>query len=145
MPLSKAFTGSQPGGFPVTLPNGQVVFLPAVVSVAESGGASGPTPATYLLAGSPLASLAAGATTQPVTIPAGQSASYGWATTMTGTSPSLAIEAVSADGATYFTVATITAPGTTPVVIFTGSGGATVRLRNTGANPITALTSSLSN
>ena len=138
-------TGMARAGYAVTLDTGRSGSVRMMTPVDAAGNAVATSPATYLLAGSPLASLAAGATTQPVTIPAGQSASYGWATTMTGTSPSLAIEALGADGTTYFTVATITAPGTMPVVIFTGSGGATVRLRNTGANPITALTSSLSN
>lgn len=111
-------------------------------------------PATYQLAGTrgtpaapgaPLASLAAGATTTPVTIPAGQSASYAWSATFGGTTPSLVLEALGADDTTYYTVATLTASGSLGVVVFTGDGGAIVRLRNAGTNAITNLSSRLSN
>ena len=98
--------------------------------------------ATYSLA-SNVASLAAGANTTPVTIPANNSASYGFSYIFGGTSPSLKLQALGADGATWQDVVTVTASGQQGVVIFTGSGGAQLRLYNAGANPITGLTASV--
>lgn len=95
---------------------------------------------TYALA-TAVASLAAGANTTPVTVT--DTASYGWSYLFGGTSPSLVLESLGADGTTWQVAATVTASGQQGIGIFAGAGGASVRLRNAGANPITGLTSSL--
>lgn len=106
-----------------------------VQQVGADGFATSGSPAT--LASN--VTLAAGASTTPVTGIAG--ASYVWAYQFGGTTPSLVLEALGPDGTNYQTVATVTASGTQGIVLGSNS---TVRLRNSGANSITGLYSSLS-
>lgn len=75
-----------------------------------------------------------------VAVPNVKGGSYIWAYQLGGTSPSLVLESLGPDGATYQTIATVTASGTQGVVI---GSNATVRLRNGTANPITGLSSNL--
>lgn len=67
--------------------------------------------------------------------------SYIWDYVLAGTSPSLALQALASDGSTWTTVATVTASGRQGVVL---GNNASVRLKNTGSNAITGLSSSLS-
>ncbi len=138
----KAANTFQRPGIPVALPDGTTAYAEMVVPVAATGTpAAGGVSNTYQLASAQ--TLAAGANTTPVTIPAGNSASYGWDYVFGGTSPSLKLQSLGADGTTWLDVATVTASGQQGVVIFTGSGGAQVRLLNAGANSITGLSSRL--
>lgn len=99
--------------------------------------------ATYSLASN--ITLAGNNSTTPVTIPANNSASYGFSYIIGGgTSPNMKLQALGADGTTWQDIVTgITASGQQGVVIFTGSGGAQLRLTNTTANQITGLTATL--
>lgn len=89
------------------------------------------------------ATLAAGASTTPMTV--SKTSSYGWNYILSGTSPSLKLQSLGADGTTWVDIATVTASGAQRIDIFAGSTGAQVRLFNAGANPITALSSTLAN
>lgn len=86
------------------------------------------------------ATLAAGATSSTVAV--NRSGTYGFTVILTGTSPSLTLQQLGPDGTTWMDVVTVTASGSQPITIFAGAGGAAVRLKNAGANPITALTAS---
>lgn len=94
-------------------------------------------PETYQLASS-LTLASAGTTTPQNNIIGG---SYIWAYQLSGTSPALVLESLGPDGVTFMVVATVYATGAQGVVI---GGNGTVRLRNSGANAITGLSSSLS-
>jgi hypothetical protein len=107
-------------------------------AVDATGKDAGTSAATYTLA-SNTASLPAGGTTPVVT--GVQGASYVFAYQFGGTSSSLVLESLGPDGVNYQTITTVTASGTQGIVI---GQGATVRLRNAGANAITNLSASLS-
>lgn len=109
-----------------------------VYTVDGAGNIAGPATFTLALA---TASLAAGASTTPVVIKA--SKTYAFSYIFGGTSPSLKLQALGADGSTWQDIATVTATGSQTVDIFAGSGGAALRLTNGGANPITTLSASL--
>lgn len=114
--------------------NGKVAGIPAVQIV---DGAGIGTNSTYSLASN--ATLPGNATTTPVTgVKGGR---YIFAYQFGGTSPSLILESLGPDGATYQTVATVTAGGSQSVEFGENS---TVRLRNGTANSITGLSASLS-
>jgi hypothetical protein len=121
--------------------NGKVAFIQKVEATDSSGTSLANYSVDLIASGS---SLAAGATSTAVTgIPEG---SYGWALQMTGTTPSLILEYLGPDGATYITLETATTSGssyagTIGVVI---GANATVRLRNPTGATITAISSSLS-
>ena len=83
--------------------------------------------------------LAAGEATTPMTLT--RSRVYGIDVQFAGTSPSLTVEKLAADGTTWTPVvaAYTTSPNGGPVNVFAGAGGAQVRLKNTGANPLTGV------
>lgn len=118
-----------------TIPAGGGVTM--VSAVGADGFANGNR--SYSLA-SNVASLAAGNFTTPVSGIMG--GSYVWAYQFAGTTPSLQLESLGPDGVNYLPIgAAVTASGSTGVVI---GSNATVRLRNTGSNAITGLSSNLS-
>ena len=110
-----------------------------IPATSLGGGAT----ATYSLASNQ--TLAGNNSTSPVTIPANSSGSYGFSYIIGGgTSPNMKLQALGPDGTTWQDIVTgITASGQQGVVIFTGSGGAQLRLTNTTANSITGLTAQI--
>lgn len=106
------------------------------VTVDSNGNPTGGN--VYILAG-PNATLTAGS---PGTTVTGVAGGYiVWAYQFTGTAPSLVLESLGPDGTNWQTVATVSASGTTAIYFGANSS---VRVRNAGANSITALSSSLS-
>jgi hypothetical protein len=115
---------------------------PQVVVMADAATGQFSGAGTTVVLANNVVSLAAGANTTPQTVTT--TASYGWSYIFGGTTPSLKLQALGADGSTWQDVATVTASGAQGIGVFAGGGGASVRLFNAGANPITGLTSSLS-
>jgi hypothetical protein len=126
---SSSALGGSAAVIPVKDAAGRQAQLMPVVLVDAAGG----TPEPQMLASN--ATLAAGATTAPVTGIAG--AVYVWSYVLSGTTPQLVLEFQGPDGATWIPMATVTGNGAQNIVL---SPNSTIRLRNGGANPITGLT-----
>ena len=85
--------------------------------------------------------LAANASTAPVKV--GVSKTYLFSYVLGGTSPSVKLQYLGADGATWIDMVTVTANGGTEVDIYAGGAGAALRLTNTTGNSITGLSAAL--